>query len=166
MKRTSTRIGRVPPTRKNSPSSITLSSLAWSSGGISAISSRKSVPVSATSRSPRLAATAPVKAPFSWPKSSLASSSSVKTAQLSARNGRSRRGLVSWISRATSPLPTPLSPVSSTLQSEPRMLSMVSAILRNAGLLAMKECRAHPEGSLQRVVVGLKSFFFRDPAGP
>ena len=43
---------------------------------ISPISSRKSVPPSAVSQRPIFWTTAPVKAPFSWPKSSLSSSDS------------------------------------------------------------------------------------------
>ena len=42
-------------------------------GGISPISSRKMVPWWASSKSPRRESMAPVKAPFSWPKSSLSS---------------------------------------------------------------------------------------------
>src|SRR5262252_4779884 len=43
---------------------------------------------------------APVKAPRSWPKSSLRRSSRVRSAQLSVSNGRSRRRLRRWTARA------------------------------------------------------------------
>ena len=55
----------APPTRRKLPSSKTRRSLACMAGGISAISSMKSVPPSATSIRPGLVCTAPVKAPFS-----------------------------------------------------------------------------------------------------
>ncbi|GBE36053.1 hypothetical protein BMS3Bbin07_00192 [bacterium BMS3Bbin07] len=87
MNLTSTLIGLVPPTLKNSMSSMTFRSFACKDDVISAISSRKSVPVSAISKSPFFVVTAPVNAPRSWPKSSLARSSSVKIAQLIARKG-------------------------------------------------------------------------------
>ena len=53
----------------------------------SPISSRNSVPRCAISSSPGLAATAPVKAPFSCPKSSLSSSSRERPAQFRSTNG-------------------------------------------------------------------------------
>ena len=63
--------GRVSPILMNSPHSSTRSSLACSSTGISPISSRKSVPWSATSNFPARSARASVKAPLTWPNSSL-----------------------------------------------------------------------------------------------
>ena len=60
---------------------------------ISAISSRKIVPPEATSSRPFLTPRAPVKASFSWPKSSWARSSSVKAPQLMARKRLSDRVL-------------------------------------------------------------------------
>ena len=60
---------------------------------------------------------APVKAPFSWPNSSLSSSSRGIAAQLIATNGPSRRLPWSCSSRATSSLPVPLSPLISTVRS-------------------------------------------------
>ncbi len=68
------------------------------------------VPPSAVSNSPALAVTAPVKAPFSWPNSSLSSSVSGKAAQLITTIGRSARLLCWCKARATSSLPVPLSP--------------------------------------------------------
>jgi len=55
-------------------------------------------------------ATAPVNAPFSWPKSSDSSRLSAIAAQLIGSKGISHRGLWSWIARATSSFPVPLSP--------------------------------------------------------
>src|ERR1035437_8698865 len=62
---------RVLPTRSNSRCCKTRSSLACRGGGSSPISSRKTVPPSATSSLPFLVAIAPVKAPFSCPNNSL-----------------------------------------------------------------------------------------------
>ena len=62
---------RLSPTGRISPSCSTRSSFACSAGVVSAISSRKSVPPSATSKSPLRSPTAPVKAPRRWPNSSL-----------------------------------------------------------------------------------------------
>jgi len=58
------------PTFIYSPFSNTLKSLDWVSRGNSATSSKKIVPPLVTSKYPFLASEAPVKAPFSWPKSS------------------------------------------------------------------------------------------------
>ena len=67
--RTSTRIGRAPPppTRSISRASIARSSLACASGPRSATSSRKRVPVCASSKRPMRRSVAPVKAPRSCP---------------------------------------------------------------------------------------------------
>ena len=73
-------------------------------------SSRKIVPPLAVSKRPGLSATAPVKAPFTWPKSSLSSRSAGMAAQLTATQGFSLRGEWEWIARATTSLPVPLSP--------------------------------------------------------
>ena len=62
---------RSSPTRSSSPSWRTRSSLAWSSSGISPISSRNSVPPSASSNRPARSRTAPVNAPLACPKNSL-----------------------------------------------------------------------------------------------
>ena len=75
------------------------------------------VPPLASSNQPALAARAPVKAPFSWPNSSASTSDSEKAPQLTATNGPLRRALRLWICRATSSLPVPVSPITSTLAS-------------------------------------------------
>ena len=77
---------------------------------MSAISSRKIVPPSAASKRPRRSLTAPVKAPLTWPNSSLSISSSGIAAQLTSTNGPLRRRLSAWTLRATSSLPVPFSP--------------------------------------------------------
>ena len=55
-----------------------------------------------------------MKAPRSWPNSSLSSSVSGIAAQLTATNGPLARGASSWRARATSSLPVPVSPWIST----------------------------------------------------
>ena len=60
-----TLISSVPPRRRNWRLSRKLSNFDWSGSDIESISSRKSVPPSATSSRPGLAARASVKAPFS-----------------------------------------------------------------------------------------------------
>ena len=57
---------------------------------------------------------APVNAPFSWPNSSLSSSVSGIAAQLIGTYGCVARGLSWWIVCATSSLPVPDSPLTST----------------------------------------------------
>ena len=63
------------------------------SQGISPISSRKRVPVSAISKRPIFCVTAPVKAPFSCPNNSLSNKSKGMAAQFSFTNGRPQRAL-------------------------------------------------------------------------
>ena len=55
-----------------------------------------------------------MKAPFSWPNSSLSSSVSGIAEQFTATNGPLARCDRSWIVRATSSLPVPVSPRIST----------------------------------------------------
>ena len=99
------------PTREISPSCSTRRIFVCVVSGMSPISSRKSVPPSHCSNLPMRCDIAPVKAPFSWPKSSLSSRFSGMAAQLMARNGLFTRVLFWKIARATSSLPVPLSPV-------------------------------------------------------
>ena len=73
--RTLALIGVRPPTVMYSPSCSTRSRRVCASGGMSPISSRNSVPPSACSNLPDERCTAPVKAPRSWPNSSLSISS-------------------------------------------------------------------------------------------
>ena len=95
--RKSTGIGRRPPTRSISRVSRARRSLDWTAGERVPISSRKSVPPWASSNRPGREATAPVKAPFSCPKSSASASDSGSAEALTATNARSRRGLAAWI---------------------------------------------------------------------
>ena len=91
------------------------------------------MPRCAISNLPGLRATAPVKAPFSWPKSSVSSSVSGIAAQLMATNGASARGLSAWSERANSSLPVPLSPSSSTV------VSVAGSLLQPGEHLAQSE---------------------------
>ena len=77
---------------------------------MSPISSRKIVPPSACSNFPVFFSVAPVKAPFSWPKSSDSMSSSGMAAQLTWTKVSRALRLWAWMDRATSSLPVPLSP--------------------------------------------------------
>ena len=70
----------------------------------------------ASSNLPILRDTAPVKAPRSWPNSSLSRMSLGMAPQLMARKRSLRRGLARWRALATSSLPVPLSPMMSTLE--------------------------------------------------
>ena len=105
----------VPPTRTISRSWSTRSSLTWMAGETSAISSRNSVPPSASSNRPALRSVAPVNAPASWPNSSDSSSVSGRAAQLMAMKDFSARSEWVWIIRAASSLPVPVSPSSRTV---------------------------------------------------
>jgi len=82
---------------------------------MSPISSRNSVPPSACSKRPRRMVCAPVKAPRSWPNSSLSSRSLGMAAVLMATKGPPARGECLCSARATSSLPEPDSPVMSTV---------------------------------------------------
>jgi hypothetical protein len=62
-----------------------------------------------------LSALASVKAPGSWPKSSLSSRVSGIAAQLIATNGSAARVLAAWRPRAKSSFPVPVSPTSKTV---------------------------------------------------
>ncbi len=77
---------------------------------------------------------APVKAPFSCPNRALSTSPSGMAAQLMEMNGPSCRGLPSWMARATSSLPVPDSPSSSTVALVGATVPMVSMTRRNGWL--------------------------------
>ena len=111
-----------PPSRWYSRSCSTRRNLACTDGLISPTSSRKSTPPAACSIRPGRAASAPVKAPFSWPNSSDSSRCSGSAAQFRATNGPSLRGEPRWMKRATTSLPVPDSPVSRTVVSVARHL--------------------------------------------
>ena len=80
------------------------------SRGNSLTSSRKSVPPSASSNRPVRCSSAPVKAPFMWPNSSLSTSPVGIAPQLTFTSGRFFRLLRLWIARAISSFPQPVSP--------------------------------------------------------
>ena len=92
----STFTGLEPPTRSISRSWMARSSLACSRVSISLISSSSRVPPSASSNLPIRLASAPVKAPFSWPNSSDSSRFSGMAAQLTEMNGLSARRDFLW----------------------------------------------------------------------
>ena len=75
-----------PAVRIRAPAARAAASAA-TSGGMSPISSRNSVPWSASSKRPIFCAIAPVNAPFSWPNSSLSSSPVGMAAQFTFTNG-------------------------------------------------------------------------------
>ena len=104
----------VAPRRVISRSWIARRSFGCKFIGISPISSRNSVPPSASSNCPFFIAEASVNAPFSKPKSSLSIKFSGIAAMFIAINGPSLRGEFLWINLAKSSLPTPLSPISIT----------------------------------------------------
>ena len=78
-------------------------------------------------------ASTPVATPRSMPKSSDSSRVSGSAAQLIATNGFSARSLRAWIMRATSSLPVPLSPVTSTEICEGATRDTRSSTRRAAG---------------------------------
>ena len=90
--RTSTRRVREEPTRSNSPVSSTRSSFGCRPTGTFAISSRKSVPPSASSKRPARSTFASVKAPLTWPNSSLSKTPSESPPAFTVTSGRAARG--------------------------------------------------------------------------
>ncbi|KGD15241.1 hypothetical protein DO70_4342 [Burkholderia pseudomallei] len=118
MIRTFARTIRFEPTGSNSLSCSTRSSLPCSGTGMSPISSRKSVPPSASSNLPtRPLRSAPVYAPGAAPKNSVSSSASGIAATLTVTSGFNARADAAWIACASSSLPVPVSPSSSTGES-------------------------------------------------
>ena len=108
--------GFVAPTGSTSRSDSTRSSRACSASGMSPISSRNSVPPSASAIRPRLPlGEAPEKLPGRWPNSSLSIRCSGIAAQFTATKGRARRSLLLCTAFAKNSLPEPVSPVISRL---------------------------------------------------
>ncbi len=101
---------------------------------MSPISSSISVPPSASSMRPAREAVAPVNAPFSCPNSSLSINSPGIAVQFTTTNGCGARWLPRWISRATSSLPVPVSPRTSTVESTAATRPIVSRSAAIAGL--------------------------------
>ena len=92
------------------------------------------MPPSAISNLPARSRTAPVKAPLTWPNSSLAASDSGSAAQLTWISGCARRSECACRWRATSSLPTPVSPVISTVRSEAATVASSVSSARTARL--------------------------------
>ena len=136
--RTSTATAPPPPTGSMRPSCRARSTLAWVLRDMSATSSRNRVPSWASLNLPFWSRTAPVKAPFTCPNSSDSISSSGMAAQFTSTNGARARGLWRGSARATSSLPLPFSPTSSTRPSVGATRSTSESRRRMAGLSAMK----------------------------
>ena len=94
------------------------------------------MPPSAASNFPTRSRIAPVKAPFTWPKSSLSSRLSGIAAQLTATKGPRPRGDSPWRARATSSFPVPLSPRIRTVVSVGATRRTISTICCIPGLSA------------------------------
>ncbi len=77
------------------------------------------------------AAIAPVKAPRSWPNSSLSSRLGGIAPQSTTRNGLSRRGLPRWIASAVTSFPVPVSP------SSKMVASLVAALVSTSNTLCI-----------------------------
>ena len=101
---------RVPPSRSNSCSCRTRRIFACVFALMSPTSSRKSVPPSACSKRPTRCLSAPVNAPFSWPKSSDSRRFSWSAAQFTFTKFRAARSELWWMAPAMSSLPVPVSP--------------------------------------------------------
>ena len=106
--------------------------MVWTSRLMSPISSRKSVPPLACSNRPTRSRSAPVKAPRTWPNSSLSSRLCDSAAQWTLTNGRAARGLARWIAAASSSLPVPLSPRIRTADGLAATLRAIAIIRRTA----------------------------------
>ena len=142
-----------PPTRWRNWSSSTRSTFVWASSGMSPTSSRNSVPPSACSNLPFCRSTAPVNAPFSWPKSVLSISSRGIAPQFTATKGPCARGLISWTRRATSSLPEPFSPWISTRAGVGATFAIDVAQVPHGGAVAEHAARDVGEPVAQRRVL-------------
>ena len=127
---------RSPPTRSQ-PRAPRARAGAWpaASSGSSPISSRKSVPPSASSKQPGAARSAPVKAPSRGRRARSRAASRGSRAQLMRTKGPAARALARWISAATTSLPVPVSPVMSTVTSLRAARRARSKTSRVAGVL-------------------------------
>ena len=99
------------PTRSNSPVSITRKSFACKLSGMFAISSMNSVLSSASSNRPARSVFASVKAPLTWPKSSLSKIVSDSPPMFTVIMLCDVRGESACSACAINPLPVPFSPV-------------------------------------------------------
>ena len=147
MMRTSTFSDRVPPTGTKVPSWSTRRSFTCMAGLMSATSSRKKVPPSATLNRPGLSRVAPVKDPFTCPNSSDSSNWSLSAEQFWAMNCLSRRGPLKWSARAISSLPVPFSPWTRTVTSLATSLSSSPYSRRIGSLLPMMSAKRYRPSS-------------------
>ena len=138
------------PTGLYSPSCSRRSSLVCRCGLRSPISSRKSVPSWASSTRPFFSRQAPVKAPLTWPKSSLSSTSWGMAVQFTVTIFLSRRWLCWWMARATSSLPVPLGPVMSTVPMVGATWRMRSKMVRICGESPTSEAKPSRSASTWR----------------
>ena len=141
------------PSRSNVCCWSTRSSFTWLVGSRSPISSRKIVPLSAISKRPIRSATAPVKAPFTWPNISLSKSDREMPPRFTMTNGPDARRELRWMARATSSLPVPFSPRMSTGASDAATRAAVRSIESSAGSLPTMSTRLNPSVSGADVVV-------------
>ena len=91
------------------------------------------MPPSASSKRPTRSALASVKAPLTWPKSSLSKTPSDRPPTLTVTIGRVARGDTACSACATRLLPVPFSPVMSTLASDGPTRAITSSTGRMAG---------------------------------
>ena len=91
------------------------------------------MPPDASSSAPARARSAPVKAPFSCPNSSLSTSPGASAPQSTTTNGRSARGEARCSAAASTSLPVPLSPSISTVESDGAACSTSAKSARIAG---------------------------------
>ena len=137
---TSTLMSLSAPTLVIFPSCNARNTFACAFKLMSPISSKKMVPPFACSNLPIRCFMAEVKEPFSWPNNSLSINSPGIAAQFTSTIGPVLRLLFSCIHLATSSLPTPLSPVISTLASVGATFSIVSFIFLMPILLPTISC--------------------------
>ena len=133
IRRTSARRVLLPPTRSNSPYSMTRNSFSCTKGEVVASSSRNSVPPSARSKRPWWVLDAPVKAPASWPNNSLSSSASDMAAQFIFRAAWAERSDSRCRRSAINSLPVPRSPTMSAGFSSGAIREVASSTSRKAG---------------------------------
>ncbi len=153
------------PTLRYWPLSSTRSSRACVVSGNSATSSRKIVPPSASSKYPLRESTAPVKAPFSWPKSSESMVPSGMAPQFTAIYFPCLRELKAWMICGKNSLPVPLSPHTSTDRSIGATLTALSRAAVRAGALPTipkrwRACCTAADGRLVFSVIIVQRYYF------
>ncbi len=104
----------------------------------------------AFAKRPSRRANAPVNAPRSWPNSSASRMLSGMAAQLTATKGPDLRAECSWMKRASSSLPVPLSPRTRTVAEDGAACVAISRTRRRAGLDPTISCVVRRAISLLR----------------